>query len=148
MGKCKSWFKKRVRDECKQERTALGFKKQSWGWDFKIWTPTDYELEIVFSADNKLFLTIFQQSREKLQKKGVNQEGDPELIDRFVLDEQFYNLVKTYLKKPFSITARDVLEKHGFQFLDYYVVKGWFERGEGRDWKIHIILKGTYADKR
>lgn len=146
MGKAKQWLKKKLKRENKERR--LINKEITWEWDFKVWSPADYELKLVFPADNKLFLTIFQAAIERLKKKNVDLDADPELVDNFDLEERFFNLVRTYLKKPFSITARDVLLEHKFKLLDYYVVKGWFDRDEAKNWKIHIILKGTHTDKR
>lgn len=121
-------------------------KKKVWDWSFKILTPVDYELCMVFHAENKLFLNIFQKAKSKLESKNIN--GDPELIDKFDLDAKFFNLIKTYLKKPFRLTSNDVLKQQGFLFLDYHVVNGWFERDKNRNWNIHLVLKGTYSDKR
>ena len=148
MGRLKRIFRKREKERAKAERSALGFKKQVWDWNFKVWTPVEYELEIIFNAENKMFLTIFQQAKKRLEKKSVQPGGDPELVDKFDLDERFFNLVKTYLKKPFNLTAADVLKEHGFFLVDYYVVSGWFERDAARNWNIHVVLKGTYTDKR
>ena len=148
MGKLKQFLSKKEKKEVKAAKNALGFKKQRWDWDFKIWSPVEYELNMVFCADDKLFLSIFKKAMARMERKGVINDGNPENIDRFDLDERFYNLVKTYLKKPFNITAKDVLKEHGFQFLDYHVVKGVFEREASRNWLIRLTLKGTYTVNR
>lgn len=148
MGRLKRFLKKKEKKQQKAERNALGMKIHNWDFHLKIWTPVEYELKIIFNAEDKLFLTIFQKAKERLEKKDVDYKGDPALIDRFDLDERFFNLIKTYLKKPFNITAEDILRDNGFMLLDYHVVNGWFERDENKDWLIHLVLKGTYTDKR
>lgn len=124
------------------------FNKQRWSWNFKLWSPTDYELNLVFNAEDRLFLSIYQAAKDKLEgKRGSTVGGDVGYIERFDIDERFYKLLKTYLKKPFNITSKDVLKEHGFKFVDYYVVKAWFERDKNKDWLIYLRLKGTYVKK-
>lgn len=135
-----------LRQVRKADRSLLGFKKRGWDWDFKVWSPIDYQLDLVFSAEDRSFIKIFQECCKRLKDKEVC--GDPSLINRFDVDSRFFNLMKTYLKKPFFIAAGDVRSKYGFHLLDFYVVRAWFERVDVGDWRIHIELKGSCVDRR
>ena len=124
-------------------------KKDVWDWEFEQTTHVDYQLTFRFKVRDSVFMQIFNQAKEKLEKKnGVSQSGEPALIDKFPLDQRYFNLIKVNLKKPFNLTSEQILKSYKFFLMDYHVVDGWFERDDDRDWIVSIVVQGTCDDRR
>lgn len=125
------------------------FKKKEDVWDHEIkcLNHTDYELKIVLVAKDTLLMKIFDKSKRKLKKKGL--DCDPKIIDKFPIDKKYFSLLKLNIKKVFNITANDIFKNSGgIQLISYDIIDAFFERNKDNDWNINLLLGGQYSDKR
>lgn len=122
-------------------------KKQTIDWDFKALNPTDYEARIDMYSDNRFLLLIFNKSKKKLAKKNINVSEQIDKIQKFPIDNRYLNMVKTILR-PVIKNIQSSCREDKIELLSSYVDEGYFERDKKKNWKIVIIVKGQYADKR
>lgn len=132
-----------VKQWIKKKRDA---HKQTWKYHFRIINPSDYECEFTFNAKNSLFMKIFIESQKRLPERAKTKMS-PELVNEFDIPQEYHNLLKTNLRKPFSITSQDVASDHGFLFINYFVNSAKFKRNASDDWDIIISINGTYTKK-
>ena len=116
-------------------------------YDFKLTTPTEYELGFIMFCTQKLFNHILQKSKEALDKKHgvIVPLGDPNL-NKVEIPDRFYNLIKTILKKKIKQVSK-AIKKDKIELLSVMVSHAVFNKIKD-DWKIKITITGDYIDKR
>lgn len=124
------------------------FKKDTWKWKLRLLNPSDFELDLIFTAKNSLFMKIYNLTVVRMKRAhDVHIKGRPEIIEAFEIDPRFFGLLRNYVKKPFSISRVDVEKAEKVLLIKYDVVRSNFQK-VGEDWFINVTLAGVYADKR
>lgn len=126
-------------------------KAEKGKFDYKIKTINDseYELSMVLYSQNRLIKMIFEQSRKKLHKKGVNVRGGVDIVKAFNIPEgRFIKMLKFHIKPNWAVVA-DIARKDGYFLQDYDVESARFVKDEEYPlWQIHINIRGGYIDAR
>lgn len=116
-------------------------------YEFKLLTPTDYELLITLKANGYLFNKIFVTARERIEAKTkIEIKGDINKVERFDIPKEYFNLIKTSIHKIINNVAKEVKQDNIIILNE--VVKDCYFIKNGSFWDIKIKLGGGYADKR
>lgn len=121
--------------------------KDKWKYVIRKVNPVDFELEFTFVVKNDLLIKVFNASRDKLaKKKGIEvKDVDIDKVGAFDVTENYFNLIKTFVRKPFKITSGEVRRLDRMNLVNYEVGRVWFVREESF-WNIHILTKGSYME--
>ena len=117
-------------------------------YDFKATSYYEYRLSLSFSVKNRIITSIFNQSKRKLHRKGINIKGTPEEIkafevSKFDVDNRFLKLIHVAINKELKKIEAEVLQDK-IRVMSSAIKKCFFEK-ENEEWNINIILEGEYV---
>ena len=115
-------------------------------WDFELQNISDYIITFSMMANSKMFDFIFTKAIEKLRKQ-TNKDIEIDLtkIQQFEIDERYYNLLNTILKKNFRAVAAEV-RKDNYILLNSKVENAVFsKKTDSTGWDIKVRMVGQYA---
>jgi 6-pyruvoyl-tetrahydropterin synthase len=116
-------------------------------YDFELLTDTDFKLVLTIYTQARIMNYVFNQSRDKLKKKGVNVKGAPETINEFEVPEQYFKPLKVACRKLLK-TVAGITEKDKIIILNHYdVVKVVYKKVLNK-WHCIITIRGLYKDER
>lgn len=116
-------------------------------YHFKCINPEDFEISLVYHAENRLMVTIFQKARSKLlRKKNIAVKGNPDVIDGFDVPAQYLKMLKTAIMPNVGAIIKEA-KQDGIQVISWKISQAKFKR-ENEEWKIRITIEGIYGDKR
>ena len=104
----------------------MSIKKDPIDWAIACTSDVEYNILLEMKAEGWLIKNVFEKSRTKLKRKGVDFKAgarDLDAISAFELDPRFYNVVKTFLRKTFNLIEKEV-KADGIILLSYNVVSG------------------------
>lgn len=116
-------------------------------YHFRAINPTDFEIDLVYHAENKLMVHVYNKSRSKLlRKKNVMVAGNPDVIAGFDVPPEYINMLKTAIR-PNVASIRKEVKQDGIEIMEWNVSDAKFKRVK-EEWNICITVSGVYADKR
>lgn len=120
-----------------------------YNYSFKAINPSDYELDIIFTAKGKMLRTVFLQVSKVLvrldSKFARLAASNPDYIDQFDIPEEMLNRVHTAIQKNIRDIAH-VIRQDGIQIIRSSVSKCTFiNKDEITNIKIQVV--GQYARK-
>jgi hypothetical protein len=108
----------------------------------------EYNLELTFSVKNKIIGFVFNQSKQKLQRKGHDIKGNPEQLEnfdvcQFDMDSRFKTLIQASLGKQIRQIEKAVLEE-GIKVITSSMKHCYFKKITP-EWFIKICLEGEFV---
>ncbi len=123
--------------------------EDKYDYKFRITSPSDYELRLVYRAKAYVLSSVFKQVSKHLSrvKQGLD-KTDPDLIEKFDVPPEMYNRVHTAIKSNIDAVGK-LTEKDGIKILRSSVNKCVFERHEELNKTfITINVGGIYVKSR
>jgi len=116
-------------------------------YDFETETPTTYKCTLSMPFKNRLMHIIYNKSKSKLKKKGVNPTGNINQVKEFEAEPRYFKLIHTIIFKKFKDIIKEVKED-GIEVLTSEVTACIYQRKTARNWTATITVSGNFADKR
>jgi len=118
-------------------------------WKFKVYSISDYLLNVDMDTKNQLIKFIFGKTVTKLKRtKNIRVDSTKfDKIDFFRVEPQYYNLLATFLKPVVRNCNKTIRSKHGIEILNAKTKDAWFKKIDEDVWHIKIVLTGQYAKK-
>ena len=112
-----------------------------WNYKFEAVTTIDYLLKLSAVVDNKLYSTILNKLKPKINEDNVDLENI-----KIIVPKNYYALFKTYLLKDMK-NFINMFKQDKIEIMDYHIKKVSFYKYK-EDWKVDIEIEGNFADKR
>lgn len=117
--------------------------KEFFDWEFKALNPVDYEANIVLIAKNKLFKTIFNNTKKLIRlKTGEKVNGEIEKIEEFDIPLKFHKLLLNITKNQLATIQKEISADR-VKMISNNVYRAFF-KNMGDHWVITIIYRGEY----
>lgn len=115
-------------------------------YSFKVVSPDEFTLSLIFDVPNKFFEKIYEGARDKLKGKGVDAPAYRQgAVSRFEIPESYFGVIKTATRKN-ALEVFKMVKSDGIVVIRYRVLSAVFERFDF--WRCYVVLGGYYANKR
>jgi len=105
---------------------------------------TEYQLTLIFEAENRIMRDIFNRAKEKLSKdKGIKAQGNPDVIGAFDVPQEFLKTLKFITKKQLKEVFSLLHKEDNFTMISNECTSSKFKRFNEK-WLIYIVYKGMY----
>ena len=126
-------------------------KKRKGDYHFKCLDSDKYRLSFDFAVKDRKFMLVFEKSKKALMKKANMKlpETKSMLKDKFEVDPSLHKLLITFLNRQIREALAETKADGIHAYTPDIITRAYFEKDkELKIWKIHIMLKGIYVDKR
>lgn len=122
--------------------------KDKYQYHFKAVNPSDYELNLTYTAKSKILDKVFNQIKKKLGRKHTKFSkltvSDPKHIEKFEVPENLLNRVHTSIKKNIKDVARE-LQDDDIVIIRSKATYCVFERIGEENLTIKVKVEGQYG---